>query len=196
MSKLLSPGYYDENDLRGEGFKSLGRDVRVAKNCTIVGVGNVSFDDYVRIDGYCTITATGDGEVTFGAFSHLGSYGYLTGSEGIEIGDFCGLSQGVRIYSHADDYSGEHLVNPCVPEKYKGLTGGKVVLGRHVVLGSGTIILPGVRLGEGVAVGAMSFVKEDLESWGIYAGCPAKRIGDRSRRLLEQERRLLEDLSA
>ena len=38
-----------------------------------------------------------------------------------------------------------------------------------------------------MAVGALSLVKNDLKAWGIYGGCPAKRIRDRSRDLLALE---------
>jgi len=40
-------------------------------------------------------------------------------------------------------------------------------------VGAGSIILPGVTLHEGAAVGAMSLVNKDIEAWSIYAGVPA-----------------------
>jgi galactoside O-acetyltransferase len=36
-------------------------------------------------------------------------------------------------------------------------------------------------------VGALSFVHKSLEPWGIFFGCPVQRLKDRSKRLLELE---------
>ena len=54
-------------------------------------------------------------------------------------------------------------------------------------MGSGSVILPGVSLGEGVALGAMSLVNKSLEAWGIYAGQPAVWLKNRDKGLLAHE---------
>jgi serine acetyltransferase len=61
---------------------------------------------------------------------------------------------------------------------------GKITIGRFSQVGAGSIIMPGVTLGEGVAVGAMALVKKDLDAWGIYAGNPVRLIKPRERGLL------------
>ena len=68
---------------------------------------------------------------------------------------------------------------------------GAVNLGRHVIVGSGSILLPGTAIGEGSAVGALSLVNRALDEWGVYFGIPAKRLKPRSRDLLAMEQRLL-----
>jgi len=55
-------------------------------------------------------------------------------------------------------------------------------------VGTNTVILPGAYLGDGCSVAAMSLVMGRLQAFGMYAGVPAKRTGDRSRKLLELER--------
>lgn len=182
----FDPGYFTEDDLADAGFKSLGRNVRVAKNNTMVGVENISIGDHVRIDGYCGLIASG-GRLDIGSYVHIGGWSYLSAGQGIRLDDFSGLSQGVRIYSRTDDYSGKHLTNPTVPAKYTGGVGGEVVLGRHVILGSGTVVLPRVTVGEGASVGALSLVTKNLEAWGVYFGCPVRRLKSRSKKLLELE---------
>lgn len=47
----------------------------------------------------------------------------------------------------------------------------------NVFIGYNTTILPNVRIGERVIIGASSTVTKDLEPNGVYAGVPAKRIG-------------------
>ena len=81
------------------------------------------------------------------------------------------------------------MTNPLVPAQYTNIRREPVTLGKHVIIGSGSVVLPGVTLEEGVAVGALSLINRDCTAFGIYAGNPARRIKERSRQLLEMERR-------
>lgn len=184
-------GYYTELELQGAGFKSLGNNVKIAKNCTVLGLENIEIGNNVRIDGYCTIVASKGGWLKIGSYIHIGSYCFLSAGDGIHLQDFCGLSQGVRIYSRTDDYSGKYLTNPTVPPEYTGVTKGSVTLRKHVILGSGTVVLPGVTIAEGSSVGAQSLVTKSIDGWGVYFGVPVKRLKNRSRDLIELERELL-----
>ena len=64
-------------------------------------------------------------------------------------------------------------------------------LRRHVIVGSGSILLPGVEIGEGTAIGASSVVMKSLDPWGIYVGNPVRRVKARAQTLLELEKKLL-----
>ena len=83
------------------------------------------------------------------------------------------------------------MTNPMVPLAFTNVTHAEVCLGKHVIVGSGSVILPGVTLEEGVAVGALSLVTTRCESFGIYVGNPARRIKERSRKILDFEASLL-----
>lgn len=107
--------------------------------------------------------------------------------------DFSGLSQGVRVYSGSDDYSGSYLTNPTISEMYTKKFISPVRLGRHVIIGSGTVILPGVTIEEGSAVGALSLVTKRLEPWTIYFGNPVKPLKSRRKDLLKLEQQFLQD---
>ena len=194
MSKSFRPVHYTEEKLAGEGFRSLGRNVRIARNCTIIGAENIAIGDNVRIDGYCTLVAAGSGRIDLGSYIHIGGYCALLAGAGITMEDFSGLSWGVQIYTKSDDFSGRYMTNPTVPAKYTGVKGGPVVFKRHSIVGAASVILPKVVLGEGTAVGAQSLVSKSLDAWGIYSGIPAKRIKERSRKLLELEQEFLEEI--
>jgi acetyltransferase-like isoleucine patch superfamily enzyme len=194
LTNPFDSGFYTEAELRSVGFKSVGSHVQIAKNCNIIGLRNISIGDRVRIDGYCTIVAAGNGWVDLGSFIHIGGYCFLSAGEGIIMEDFSGLSQGVRIYSRTDDFSGKYLTNPTVPSKYTGITGGTVILERHVIIGSGSVILPKVTIGEGSSVGALSLVTKSIGCWGVFFGCPVKRLKSRSKNLLALEDELMKEL--
>jgi len=191
----FAPGYYTEHDLQDAGFRALGRNVQIAKNCTIIGIENIEIGNDVRVDSYCCITAVGQGWLKIGSFVHIGAHCFLTAGAGIHMNDFSGLSQGVKIYSRSNDYSGKYLTNPTIPEKYTGMTTGTVTLGRYVIIGSGSVILPNITIGEGSAVGALSIVNRNLEPWGVYFGCPVKRLSSRSKQLLELEAELMSEIA-
>lgn len=186
MENPFNPGYWTEGELMTFGFCKVGTNVRVAKNCTIIGMPNISFGDNVRIDGP-TVMSASSGYIKIGSHVHIGGMAFLAGGGGIDLEDFSGLSQGVRIYSTSDDYSGSALTNPTVPKEYLNVKIAPVHLGRHVIVGSGTVVLPGCTIGEGTSVGAMSLVTKSLEPWGVYFGTPAQRLRARSKRLLKLE---------
>ncbi|MFM0062931.1 acyltransferase [Paraburkholderia aspalathi] len=186
MENPFNPGYWTEAELSPFGFCAIGANVRVAKNCTIVGMQNISIGDNVRIDGP-TVMSASSGYIRIGSHVHIGGMAFLAGGGGIELCDFSGLSQGVRIYSTSDDYSGAALTNPTVPKEFLNVKVAPVSLGRHVIVGSGSVILPGCSIGEGASVGAMSLVTKNLEPWAVYFGTPARRLRARSRQLLKLE---------
>lgn len=191
MENPFLPGYYNDEELSVFGFCAIGSNVKIAKNCTIVGLSNISIGSNVRIDGYSTIIASGDGKLNIGSFVHVGGWSFLSAGNGITMEDFSGISQGVRIYSRTDDYSGQYLTNPTVPEEFTCAEGGPVTLEKHVIIGSGTVVLPNVTIGEGSSVGALSLVNKNLGPWGVYFGLPAKRLKERSKALLNLERALM-----
>lgn len=185
MKNPFETGYFDENDLKSVGFKSIGKNVKIAKNSTIMGLEHISIGDNVIIDAYCTIVAVKEGFLQIGSYVHIGGYCLLSAGDGIRLHDFSGLSQGVKVYSRTDDYSGNFLTNPTVPEQYVGLKRGLVEIMPYVVIGAQSVILPGVIIGEGSSVGALSLVTRSLPGWGIFLGNPLRRIGDRSKDLLK-----------
>ncbi len=74
-----------------------------------------------------------------------------------------------------------------MPDEYKREIKQPVVIGRHSIVGTGSIVMPGVVLAEGSSVGALSMVTKSTEAWSVYFGAPAKRIRARKRDLLKLE---------
>ena len=186
---LLNQGYMTEHVLRDLGFKSVGNNVMIARDATIVGRENIEIGDNVRIDSYTCLLAVG-GFIRLGSYIHIGTHCVLAAGEGITMEDFSGLSHGVKIYSKSDDFSGEYLTNPTVPPMFTNTKGGPVLLQEHVIIGSTSVILPNLTIGRGSAVGALSLVTKTLKPWGIYSGCPAKYLKMRSKKVLTLEQEL------
>lgn len=183
--------FYSEEELREIGFKSLGKNVQLSRKTSIYGASRISIGSNVRIDDYCVISA-GKGGIDIGNYIHIAVYVSVQGDGAIILEDYCGLSSRSAVYSSNDDYSGRNMSNPTVPDEFKGVTVADVRIGKHVLVGSGSIILPGVTLKLGCAVAALSLVNRDCEEFVIYRGNPAKPIMPRSRNLLELEKQFME----
>ena len=173
------------------GFRSVGTDVQISEFARFHGADRISIGNRVRIDDFCVLSA-GGGEIVIGDYVHIAVHCCLFGGGGITIDDFVCLSSRVSVYSVNDDYSGQTLTSPTVPVEYRKVQKAAVRIGRHAIIGSGSVVLPGVDIDDGAAIGALSLVKSDCQSFSVYVGSPARRIGDRQRALLDQERLLLQ----
>lgn len=183
--------YYSEKELKNIPFGSLGKKVLIKKNVSLINVENIFIGNNVRIDDNVIIVAS-TAKVKIGNNVHITSNCYLAGSHGIRINDFCTLAVSVLVFSGSDDYLGKKLTNPTIDKEFIGGKSGKVTFEKHVIIGANSVILPGVTIKEGSAVGALSLVNKSLESWGVYIGLPAKKIKNRSKHLLKLEKEFLD----
>lgn len=177
------------------GFSSVGQGVMISDRASFYNCNNIKIGNNVRIDDFCVLAA-GSGSIEIGNYVHIAVGCTLIGAGKITLSDFSGLSSRVSLYSSSDDYSGATMTNPTVPSKYTSVKHANIFLGRHVIIGSSSIVLPGVRLEEGVAVGALSLVNRDCKAFGIYSGNPAQRVKERKKDLLKLEMEFLRDLES
>lgn len=176
--------FYLEEELEELGLKEYGVDVRISRKCSIYGSENISLGNHVRIDDFCILS----GNIVIHDYVHISAYtSMFAGNSQIEIGDYVAISSRIAIYAESDDYSGESMVNPMVPDCYRHVQSEKVKVGKHVIVGSGSTILPGVVIGEGASIGAMSLINKDISPWTINVGIPCRVIKERSRKLLDYE---------
>ena len=180
-------GFYTRDELERIGFKKIGLRVKVSKKASIYNPENISIGDHVRIDDFSVLSA-GDGGIEIGNNVHIAVFCSLIGDGKIVLSDFSGLSSRVSIYSSSDDYTGNFLTNPTVPSKYKRVRSRDVIVGRHCIVGCGSVILPGAKLFEGVAIGALSLVTKKCEEWGVYSGNPLTKMRQRKKTVLELEK--------
>ena len=177
--------YLSQKQLEKIGFKQLGKNVKVSDKSSIYNADQLEIGDHSRIDDFCVIS----GVVTIGSYCHITPMCLIAGGKpGVFMSDFCTLSYGVKVFSQSDDYSGETLTNSLIPSNYKNELFRPVFLRKHVIIGAGSVIFPGVEVAEGCSVGAMTLVLKDTQPWGIYVGSPARRLKERKRNLLELEK--------
>ncbi len=180
--------FYSRDELSELGLKSIGSNVYISRKSSIYSAFNISIGDNVRIDDFCILS----GHIELGSYIHIAAYTALYGgTEGIFVSDFANLSSRICIYSVNDDYSGKTMTNPMVPNEYKNIENKPVYIGKHAIIGSTSVVLPGVKIAEGSSFGSFSFINRDSEPWSINAGIPFKKLRSRSKELLDLEQELL-----
>jgi acetyltransferase-like isoleucine patch superfamily enzyme len=98
------------------------------------------------------------GNLKLGVYTDIGAFTYINAEYGVTIEDF------VQIGSHCSIYSVSTI------DKRKGA----VLLRRNSRIGSHTVIMPTVNVGENSIVGAHSFVNRDIPANVVAFGVPAK----------------------
>jgi acetyltransferase-like isoleucine patch superfamily enzyme len=107
------------------------------------------------------------GDVRVGENTWIGPNVVLDGSGGLVIGSFCSISAGAQVYTHDTvDWS---------------ITGGEAaysyaptVIGNRCYIGPNAIVQKGVTIGDGVIVGANSFVNRSVPSGAKAFGTPVR----------------------
>lgn len=181
--------YYTKPEMKELGFLAIGENVKISRFASFYGKERIKIGNSVRIDDFCILS----GNITIHNNIHIAAGCFLFGGDdGIEICDYANLSSRIAIYAKSDDYSGEYMTNPTIPEEFTNVIQKKVLINKHVIIGTGSVILPGVEIGEGTAIGALSLVIRTIPAWKIYAGIPAKPIKERKNDLLKYEKQFKE----
>jgi len=187
--------FFSKAELTTLNFKAIGKSVKISRKASFYNPNQIEIGDNSRIDDFCVISA-GKGGVYIGRNVHIAVYSSLIGQGRIVIEDYANISARVSIFSSNDDYSGNYMTNPTVNTKYTNVTNAPVHIGQHVIIGSGSVILPGVMLGNGACIGALSLVNRNCAPFSINGGIPVRFIKERSKRLLKQYSRMIHDGSA
>ncbi len=179
------------NDIHGfrERCISYGKEVIIWPLAKLAQCENIRIGSNVIIDDFAFII--GGKKTEIGDYVHIASFTCFTGGGELYLEDFTSYGAGTKLVTGSEYFRGDCLTNPTVPEPYRVAKRSFIRIGKHSILGSNVTVMPGVTIGEGCAIGACSLILKDCAPWGIYAGVPAKRIGERPKdRILELEEKL------
>jgi spaU protein len=114
-------------------------------------------------------------QIIIGSDCHIGAFNHITSIDKIEIGDGFVSGKWVTI---TDNSHGETNINSLkLPVSKRPIVSkGPVLIGKNVWVGDKATILPNVKVGDGVIIGANSVVTKDVPAYSVVAGNPAKII--------------------
>lgn len=145
---------------------------------SMAGLNNVSLSDGVRIAKNCSLFGGPTNLLEIGKGSYVGMNTIMNGFvDKITIGE--NVSFGANVYLMVDS-------GPNASERLQRLypvEHGPISIGNHCWIGSESVIMPNVKLGDFCIVAANSFVKKSFPSYSIIGGTPARLI----RQMTEEE---------
>lgn len=120
-------------------------------------------------------------KVSVGKRSYGGLYVLQFNSDNcLSIGNYCSIGPNVIFILSADHYLKHISTFPfkvkIIKEKYEATSKGDIIVEDDVWIGYGSIILSGVRIGQGAVIGAGSIVTKDVPPYSIVCGNPAKVV--------------------
>lgn len=157
--------YLSKKELEKKNFKVIGKNCRISNLAVFIGEKNISLGSNVRIDDFTIINGI-EGFVKINKNSNIGSLCYFLGSAGIVIGRDCRISQGVKIYSKTDEY--KKIKNK---QTYK-----KINISDNVIIGSGSVILPGANIEKNCRIGALTVLSKKVKMNSLYYKNITKKI--------------------
>ncbi len=93
------------------------------------------------------------------------------------IGNYCSIAPNVFIGPgvHSIDFisTSQRIATHLIGHE---LVSNKTIIGSDVWIGVNSVIMQGVKVGDGAVIGANSVVTKDVEEYSIVAGVPAKQL--------------------
>ena len=120
--------------------------------------------------------------VEIGNFSDIGKYTYIgqyTTITSTKIGNYCSIASFVKIGHGEHDLNRISTNSIFYKNSFKELTKKKCEIGNDVWIGTDVIILRGVKIGNGVVIGANSLVNKDIPDFSIAVGSPVRIVRKR-----------------
>lgn len=105
-----------------------------------------------------------------GANCHINNNCMLDARGKLTIGNNVSISYNVSLCSAGHDIHSPYFDYILAP----------IVIHDNVWIGLNATVLKGVVIGEGAVIASGAVVTKDCDAWGIYAGVPAKKIGERT----------------
>ncbi len=149
-------------ELQGHGTVEIGENVKIYSNWRKNPVGGGT--------GRTVLQTIGDGKIIIGDNTGI-SHATFVSRSGIELGNNVLVGGGVQIFDN--DF---HPVNYRERQKNENIKKSPVVVEDNVFIGANSIILKGVRIGEGAVIGAGSVVTKSVPANEVWAGNPARYV--------------------
>lgn len=163
-------GQFDRDD-----FKSLGANVIIEQGVLVFHPENITIGNNVYIGHNTILKGYYKNEMFIGDNTWIGQGCFFHSAGGILIGEAVGIGPMVKILtsSHSEGESSKPVMSGELEFKAVRIEDG-------CDIGIGSVILPGISVGEGSIIGASSVVTKDVPSYCVVAGVPAQILRNRS----------------
>jgi len=153
---------------------SVDKKVAVGPRCRFIKPGAMALGFRVTLEqGVYLKCVAPTARLAIGAWSFLGNGVEIDCQANITIGSHVLISPGCFITDHNHGTLADKRIDQ------QSCIAADIVIGDDVWLGTRSVILPGVTIGEGAVIAAGAVVNRDVHRYTVVAGIPARRIGQR-----------------
>lgn len=156
---------------------NIGKNVTIYQPVVLASPENIWIEDGVILSEFVHII--GGVKTVIGEYTHIAPMTSIAGGGETRIGKSVGIAAGVRIVSGMDYFDGVGLIGPCIPNEFRSVYRGSVIIKDFALICSNAVICQDVIIGEGAVVGANSVVMDNIPPWTVAVGSPAKVVRDR-----------------
>lgn len=151
-------------------LKSLGKNVLIDVGVFLSGPANISIGEYTWIDQHVSVNGM-LGEISIGKRVHVGPFTQIWARAPVMIEDYVGISSFVKILANSEVSSGgKRMSGPMIPEEHKSYQTAPITIRKDAAIGTTSVILPGVELGEGAVVGPNSVIMRNIKPYDVVMG--------------------------
>lgn len=162
---------------RGDGTFELGDFARIGENVIFEDGTRVFHPESIELGnnvyvGHNTILqGYYKNKMLIGDNAFIGPNCFFHSAGSISIGKNVGLAAYTKILTSVHEEEGLEK-----PLSFSKIVFAKVVIQDNVHVGIGTVILPGVTIGQGAQIGAGAVVSRDIPAFAVAVGVPARVI--------------------
>ena len=162
--------------LAAHQLKSIGNGVHIDKRVEFMRFPNniTVGDDVVIKEGARICSCNAQASISIGSRTTVGYHTFIFSSSSISIGDDCLIAPFVYLVDSNHQIKRNQFINQQTNET------APITIQNGVWIASNVTILKGVTIGEGAVIAANSVVNADVQSYEIWGGSPAKKIGERA----------------
>lgn len=164
---------HGDGKFKPEDFKKLGENVIFEDGVLVFHPENIEIGNNVYIGHHTILKGYYKNKMVIGDHTWVGQNCFFHSAGGITIGRAVGIGPMVKIIT---SFHKEELAKPIL---FCDLDFKKVIIEDGCDIGIGSIILPGVRIGEASVIGAGTVVTKDISQYSVAVGNPAKVLRKR-----------------
>lgn len=169
MSKLYKS--HGTGEFKPEQFKEIGSNVIFETGVLVFHPENIELGNNIYIGHNAILKGYYKNLLRVGDNTWIGQNCYFHSAGGIHIGKNVGIAPAVKILTSNHREEGREK-----PILFSEINFGQVIVEDDADIGIGSIILPGVKIGRGVQIGAGAVVTKSVPDYAVAAGVPAEVI--------------------
>jgi len=171
---IKPPKSHGTGKIKRSGFAKIGKNVVFEKGALVFHPENIEIGDDVYVGHYAVIKGYYKNKMEIGSGTWIGQMAFLHSAGGLLIGKNVGIGPHVNILTSSHKSSDAHT-----PVLHNEIEFKPVAIEDGCDIGTGAVILPGVKIGRNSIIGAGSIVTKNIPSGSIAVGNPAKVIKKR-----------------